>query len=117
MKLKTILFSALITTMVATPVLAYPGHPLYTGVDRNKHGSCAQYGSPYHSVSIVVTHNTKANQTYALSACGCNGHTVRTRVELNGKQSPEIQGYGYAQTKSLSLPGNLSASEMHKVVN
>ena len=116
MKLKTILFSALITTIVATPVLAYPGHAAYTNEYNTKHGSCGNYG-PYHSVSLVITHNTKANQTYALSACGCNGHTVRTRVELNGKQSPEIQGYGYAQTKSLSSPGNLVASELHKIVN
>ncbi|MBD5637224.1 hypothetical protein HYI18_01025 [Clostridium botulinum] len=116
MKFKTILFSALISTIVATPVLAYPGHPKYTGEYKTRHGSCGEHG-PYHSVSLVITHNTKANQTYALSACGCNGHAVRTRVELNGVQSPEIQGYGYAQTKSLSSPGNLVASEMHKVVN
>lgn len=115
MKLKTIIFSALITMMVATPVLAYGGHAAYTNVYNTKHGTCLR-GGIAHSVSLVITHNTRANQTYALSACGCNGHYVRTRVELNGRQSPEIQGRGYAQTKSLSSPGNLVASEMHKIL-
>ncbi|MBV4431470.1 hypothetical protein KM803_08985 [Clostridium tyrobutyricum] len=116
MKLKTLLFTGIIATMVATPVFAYPGHSAYSGQYNTKHGTCLQYG-PAHSVSLVVTHNTSANQTYALSACGLSGHNVRTRVELNGVQSPEIQKLGYAQTKSLSSPGNLVASEMHKIVN
>ncbi|MBV4421734.1 MAG: hypothetical protein LKF87_05175 [Clostridium tyrobutyricum] len=116
MKLKTLLFTGIIATMVATPVFAYPGHAAYTDEYNTRRGMCQLYG-PEHSVALVITHNTSAKQTYALSACGCNGHSVGTRVTLNGVQSVEVHKQNYAQTSSLSAPGTLVASEMHRVDN
>ncbi|EDK32444.1 hypothetical protein [Clostridium kluyveri] len=115
MKLKTLLFSGMIATMVATPVLAMgSGHSYYTNVYYSDDTMCNGDFGPEHSVRIRITHNTSANQTYALAACGCNGYSVGSKIILNG-QGREVHAKNYAQTTSLSAPGNLVASEIHRV--
>ena len=44
MKLKTLLFTGIIATMVATPVFAYPGHAAYTDEYNTRRGMCQLYG-------------------------------------------------------------------------
>lgn len=115
MKLKTLLFSGLIATMVATPVFAMgSGHSYYTNMYESDDTMCYGDNGPEHSVNIRITHNAKPNQTYALSACGCYGYRVGTKIILNGG-GKEVHGNHYIQTTSLSAPGNLTASEIHRV--
>ncbi|MBP2032886.1 hypothetical protein J2Z42_001565 [Clostridium algifaecis] len=113
MKLKTLLFTGLIATMVATPVFAYQGHGIYTNEYNTKQGMCGNYG-PEHSVKLGITHNRSANQTYALASCGCYGHGVGTKVILSGNEQ-ERHSKNYVQTTSLCAPGTLTASEIHRV--
>lgn len=114
-KLKTLLFSGMIAKMVATPVFAMgSGHGYYTNAYQSDDTMCNGDNGPEHSVKIRITHNTSANQTYALSACGCHGYKVGTKIILNG-QGRELHDENYVQTDSLSATGNLTASEIHRV--
>ncbi|EJP6473844.1 hypothetical protein NHI66_003227 [Clostridium botulinum] len=117
MKLKTLLLSGIIATMVATPVFAIgSGHACFTGKYYSDDSMCSEDNGPEHSVKIRITHNKSANQTYALSACGCHGHSVGSKIILNG-QGRELHKMHYVQTSSLSSPGQLTASEIHRVDN
>ncbi|AYD39710.1 hypothetical protein D4Z93_03900 [Clostridium fermenticellae] len=115
MKFKTLLFIGIISVITATPVFAMgSGHSYYINTYYSNDTMCNGDKGPEHSVKIRITHNTSAKQTYALSACGCNGYHVGTKIILRGESS-EVHASNYVQTKSLSAPGNLPASELHRV--
>ncbi|AVP54336.1 hypothetical protein DP149_04970 [Clostridium tetani] len=116
MKLKTLLFSGMIATMMATPVLAMgSGHSYFTERYNGDDTMCSQDNGPEHSVKIRITHNTSANQTYALAACGCYGYSVGSKIKLPGGEGREVHDKHYAQTTSVCAPGNLTATEIHRV--
>ncbi|WP_333886960.1 hypothetical protein [Clostridium sp.] len=130
LKLKTLGLASILGILTVTPVFpvfadgggghrAFPygtyssKYSVYCGYTTSTMNN-SDYG-PAHTVSVVVTHNTSANQTYALAACGCSKRWVQARAELNANMTKPVVGYEYAQTLSVSQPGNLTAFEMHRV--
>lgn len=130
LKLKTLGLASILSILTVTPVFPVfadggGGHRAfpYGSYTSKRNVNCAyttstmnnsDYG-PAHTVSLIVTHNTSANQTYALAACGCNGRYVQARAELNAEMTDPVIAKNYAQTLSVSQPGNLTAFEMHRV--
>ncbi|MDW8800696.1 hypothetical protein P8V03_05960 [Clostridium sp. A1-XYC3] len=128
LKLKTLGLASILTILTVAPVLTSTtvfadggsGHRAfpYGSYTSKRNVNCSYTGGGYgpaHTVSLIVTHNTSANQTYALAACGCTGRYVQARAELNGEMTDPVIAKDYAQTLSVAQPGQLTAYEMHRV--
>lgn len=114
MKLKTLLFSGIMTIMVATPVFAFSGHSYFKSNhdDCNLTSTCNEDG-PKHMVALIVTQNKSANQTYAEAQCACSEHGVGAQIKL-GTRQPEKHGVNQINVGASSW-GILPASEVHNI--